>query len=183
VNAKNIRQPFLAAACLVLMALSACSQKTAQEKGVELATVKLDMATGVGDALQAKGSQAGEAVAGGVGTVIRGVERGVLKSGRTVVADPTLAAAGLKITKVQDTTAGNDKAHGLDAYVIAESPASGTLRVLVLDAMDKEIGRANVRIVRSADEAKYETVPFDPQVDLSAVRKVAFVFKPGSLDR
>jgi hypothetical protein len=181
VNTIKIWQLTLIGACVALAALSACSSKTAVEKGEELATTKLDMATGVGNALQAKGAEAGESVVGGVGTVIRGMERGVMKSGRSIVLDPALVAAGLKVTKVQDAAVDeSDKPHGLDAYVVSASAVSGTLRVLMFDAMDNEIGRASVKIDRNADEAKYETLPLDPQVDQSAIRKVAFVFKPGT---
>jgi len=56
-NANTSWQSTFLGACLAMAALTACSSKTAQEKGAEMATMKLDMATGIGDALQAKGRQ------------------------------------------------------------------------------------------------------------------------------
>lgn len=94
-------------------------------------------------------------------------------------SDPTLAGAGQQVTRIQDGTAGEDgKPHALEAYVVAESAASGTLRVLAYDAMNREIGRTQVRIERGADEARYEALPFDAQVAMGAVRKVGFTFRP-----
>ena len=167
-NAPRILVP-----CVLLLALCACSRQSAQEKGTALATDKLDLVTGIGNALETKGAAAGESITGGVGTVIRGVERGVMKSDRAIVADPTLAAAGLRVTSIQ-----GDAEHGLEAYVISDSDANGTLRVLAYDVMGREIGRASLRIKRGADEARCEGLPFDGAVRLGDVRKVAFVFKP-----
>lgn len=174
------------AACLIgiALALSACSRQTAQEKGTEMATEKLDIAIGVGDALQTKGAAAGESVAAGVGTVIKGLERGVLKSGREIVADKSLQAAGLSITRVQEAAPGDKPTHGFDAYVIASAPAAGTLRMLAFDALGKEIGRASVKVELGADASSYLSFPLAPQVSLGLVSKVAFAFqaadKPGA---
>jgi hypothetical protein len=176
-NANKTWPLLLALACVASMSLAGCSRKTALEKGTEMATAKLDMATGIGDALQAKGAAAGESVAGGIGTVIKGAERGVMKSGRTIDEDKTVAAAGLKITRVQDVPDGA-AAHGFDAYIVSDAAAKGTLRVLVFDALNREIGRTTIPIDRKAEEARYETVSLDAQVDRSAIRKIGFVFKP-----
>lgn len=176
----NTKPMSLAIAGMLLALLSACSEQTAQEKGKEMATEKIDIATGVGNALQDKGAEAGEAVANGVGVLFQGVEKGFMKSGRAIVADPSLASAGLTVTKIQDGTRGDTPS--LDAYVVATTAASGTLRALVFDATGQEIGRSTVRIERGADEAKYESVPFDAQVPLSQIRKVAFSFRPGAAD-
>jgi len=76
-----------------LVVLSACSGKTAREQGAELAGKKIDIVAGVGDQLQAKGAEAGESLTAGVGKVVKGIERGVLKSGRNVALDPAVAQA------------------------------------------------------------------------------------------
>ncbi|QJE01041.1 hypothetical protein HH212_14205 [Massilia forsythiae] len=170
--------PVLLSACLVCAVITACSAKTAEEKGAAMAGEKLDMATGIGNTLQQKGSRAGESIAGGVGVLIKGMEKGVMKSGRAIVVEPTLAMAGLKITRVQDSVdAQGAQPHSLDAYLVSDADVDGILQVSMFDALDREIGRASVRIARHANEAKYETVPLDVQVDRSAIRKLAFAFK------
>lgn len=178
-NTNKIGQRMLVGACI--LCLAACSSKTAQEKGAEMATTKLDMATGIGDTLQAKGGQAGESVLGGIGALAKGMERGWMKSGRSIVVDPTLAAAGLTVTKIQDADAGGAReAHGLSAYVVSTLPVKGTLRVLVFDAMNQEIGRTSVQLDRGADEAKYEILALDAEIKQFEIRKVAFAFKPAA---
>jgi hypothetical protein len=177
-KAHTVRYRYLIAAALALLALAACSHKTAEEKGAELAAEKIDMAKGMGDVLTAKGESAGEAVATGIGTVFKGIEKGVVRSGRAILMDASVDSAGLKITTVQDAKPGDDGiTHGLDVYIVANTDARGKLRVLLFDAMDKEIGRTSVEVHRTADEGKYQTVSLDPQVNLRAISKVAFTFK------
>lgn len=180
-HAKTSRQSTLIGVWLALAALTACSSRTAQEKGQEMATMKLDMATGIGDALQAKGAAAGESVASGAGEVIRGVERGLMRSGRTIVVDPTLASAGLNVTTVNDIVA--DRAGvplGLSAYVVSSASVKGVLHARMFDALNNEIGRVSLHIDRAPDEAKYEALLLDPLVKRSDIRKIAFAFKPGA---
>jgi hypothetical protein len=174
----SIRCRYVIPVAIALVAISACSQKTAAEKGAELAGDKVDMVKGVGDAFTAKGGSAGEAVALGIGTVFKGIEKGVVKSGRTISVDASVDQAGLKITNVQDAKPGGDGTdHGLDVYIVANKDASGKLRVLLFDATDREIGRTSVAVSRTADEGKYQTVSLDPQVKLAAISKVTFTFK------
>lgn len=133
------------------------------------------MAKGVGTALEAKGGQASEAVTTGLGSVFKGVEKGVSKSGRKIVPDDSVTKAGLKITRVQDAEA------GLDLYVIADAEAHGKLRVLAYDVLDNEIGRATVELARKADDAKYLHIPLDKEVPVSSISRLAISFKPVDL--
>lgn len=163
----------------IVLALSACSQKSAEQVGKDMATEKIDIAKGIGTAMQEKGAAAGESVTRGAGNVIKGMERGILQSGRAIEVDASLAASGLQITTIQNSDPGkNGKTHGLDAYVIAGKASNGTLKVLVFDALDHEIGRASVPLVRATDEAKYQRIPFEEQVSLSAISKAKFSFEP-----
>lgn len=180
-NANQSWQPTLIGVCLALAALAACSSRTVQEKGTDMATEKLDFATGIGNALQATGTEAGESVIGGAGHVVRGVERGPMRSGRGIVVDPTLATAGLDVTTVNDLV--GDRAGvplGLSAYVVSSAAAKGVLHVQMFDALNNEIGRTSVHIDRAADDAKYEALLLDPLVKRSSIRKIAFAFKPGA---
>lgn len=164
----------------LLAALAACDDRTAEEKGAAMASEKIGMAQGIGDALEAKGGKASEALTTGIGSVFKGIEKGVDKSGRSIAVDDTLAQAGLKITTVQNALA-DDKhtTHGLDLYVVADANVRGKLRVLAFDSLDREIGRANVELVRAADEANYLRVPMGEQVSLSSISKVTVSFRSG----
>ncbi len=169
----------LIAGFTALFAIAGCSQKTAEEKGAEMATEKLDVAKGIGGAMEAKGAQAGEAVVAGVGTVFKGFEQGTNKLRAGVVADDSLAKSGLKITRMQPSGAETyDNVHALDLYVIADAPAKGKLRVLAMDVSGNEIGRSTVALEREGDEAKYLKVDFDEQVKLANLGKVMVSYKP-----
>jgi hypothetical protein len=186
VKLKSFQESRIVAVVGVVVILAGCSRQSAQEKGAEMASTKIDMVAGVGEAMQAKGGKAGELVAAGVGTIFHGVERGAMQSGRAIAADSTLKMAGLSITKVQDATAKEGNVpHAFDVYVIATPPAAGTLRMFVYDALGGEIGRSQARVDLATDAAKYHTFALDPQVELSAVRKLSFTFaadgsKPGT---
>ena len=169
---------FLLVCCAFALGVSACSRKSAEEKGVEMATEKLDMAKGIGSALEQKGSDAAESITTGVGNVVKGIGKGVEKSGRTIAVKDSIARAGLKITKVQDASTPTDgtAVHGLEAYVISDADARGKLRVIAYDILDKEIGRAKIDLVSSADDAKYVPIPLDAQVKIDSIVKVEFDF-------
>lgn len=108
--------------------------------------------------------------------MVKGIERGVMKAGREIVADPSVRAAGLSITKVQDAVAEGTGANGLDAYIIAKAPAAGTLRMFVYDALGNEIGRSSINIDLDADASKYQTFALDSQIAVKSVNKVGFTF-------
>jgi hypothetical protein len=173
----GLRRTAIGATCLLLGALCACTPKSAQEKGAQMAGEKIDVVTGIGDALTNKGGKAAESIATGVGTVVEGVERGATKVGRKVSVDPSLAAAGLTVTMVQDSAAaGADAAHSLQAYVVAKTAVTGNLRMFAYDVLSREIGRSSVPVVLSSDDAKYIGLPLDKQVALRAVARVGFTF-------
>lgn len=163
----------------LVLCVSACSQKTAEEKGKELATEKIDMAKGIGVALQEKGGAAAESVAGGVGNVFKGLEKGFVKAGKKIVSDPSIESAGLQITRIQESLHGeNGKMHGLDAYILSKAPAKGKLKVIVYDIQEKEIGRTSIEVDSQADEGKYYSIALDKKIDLNAISSVAFDYKP-----
>lgn len=164
---------------LILAGLTGCDDRTAEQKGAAMANEKIDMAKGIGTAMEAKGGQASEAVATGIGTVFKGIEKGIEKSGTKLVVDESLTKAGLTVTTVQNAIADQKhKAHGMEMYVASELEARGKLRVLAYDSLDREIARVSVDLVRAADEAKYLRVPMEPQLSLASISKVALSFKP-----
>lgn len=167
------------AACLLAAVLCACSSKSAEEKGADMAGEKIDMVTGIGNALTDKGGKAAESIASGVGTVVKGVERGALKVGRKLNVDASLARAGLSVTRVQDTATSGDDKHGMLAYVVASAKVQGNLRMLAYDALGREIGRASVPVSFGGDDAAYVGLSLDQHVVLSDVVAVRFGFAPG----
>ena len=161
-----------------LLALSACDGKTAREHGADLAGKKIDIVAGVGDQLQAKGAEAGESLTTGVGKVVKGIERGVLKSGRNVALDPAVSKAGLEINQVTDANAQAATGHALEAYVIANNTAAGKLQLFAYDALDREIGRASTPLAMAAGESKYVSFPIDAQVSLGSISRVRIAYAP-----
>lgn len=186
-NASITHKLVLTAAMIALGALAGCDDRTAEQKGKDLATEKLDVATGIGTALEQKGSTAGEAVVTGLGNVMKGMEKGVNKSGRKLVSDESVTKAGLKITKVQDAPSEpveeGKKASGpaLDVYIVGDADAEGKLRVIMYDVMDQEIGRASMQVSRKADEGKYQRIELDPQLERTAIARLNFDFKPSAV--
>jgi hypothetical protein len=178
-NPSSIHRLFLVTGFVALGLLSACDKRTAQEKGNDLATEKLDVATGIGNALEKSGGEAGQAVATGLGKVINGVDVGINKSsGRKIAADDSIAKAGLKITKVQDSLpTEKDKAQGLELYIVADAAAKGKLKVVAFDVLDNEIARTSIDLVRAEDQGEFQKVKLDERVMLSAISKVAVSFK------
>jgi hypothetical protein len=175
-----MRTPFVLLTCALL--LTACSQQTAEEKGVALATEKIDTVKGVGAALEAKGSAAAESLAAGLGQVKNGVERGIERSGRSLELQPTMAAAQLHVSRVQAATppaagASSPAPHGLEAYLVAKAPAQGTLRVYALDVMGQELGRTKVPLDLASNDAKYQLLPFEPNVKLDEIKSLRFDFE------
>ena len=161
-----------------LTLLCACSRQSAEVRGMAMATDKIDIAKGVGEAMQRKGEAAGEAVLTGMGQVFNGPARGTAKSGREIVLEPTMHTAGLSVSAVQEPPADAEAPrNALNAYVIATAAARGQLRAHAYDASGKEIGRASVYLSRQADEARYVLVPFDEQVHLEQIKKITFQFK------
>lgn len=186
-NASITHKLVVTAAMIAFGALAGCDDRTAEQKGKDLATEKLDVATGIGTALEQKGSTASEAVVTGLGNVMKGMEKGVNKSGRKLVSDESVTKAGLKITKAQDAPSEpveeGKKASGpaLDVYIVGDADAEGKLRVIMYDVMDQEIGRASVQLSRKADEGKYQRIELDPQLERTAISRLNFDFKPSAI--
>ena len=180
-SAHITKKLFIATAVMALAALTGCDDRTAEEKGKDLATEKLDAATGIGTALEEKGTKAGESIVTGLGNVVKGFEKGVNKSGRTLVSEDSVTKAGLEITKVQDAVAAADEKPAIEVYILSKADAEGKLRVIMYDVMDKEIGRTSVQLSRKADDGKYQRIEVDAQLDRSAISKLTFDFKPSAV--
>lgn len=170
----------IALAAMIVSALCACSQKSAQELAADAAGKKVDIVAGVGDALQQKGEKAAESLATGLGSVVHGVGRGTLKSARKIDMDSSLASAGLNVTSVKDGAGAStpQDAHAIEAYLVAGKPVDGTLRMVAYDLLEREIGRSSAKVSLAGDQAAYVALPLAPQVEMSDVARVAFKFIP-----
>lgn len=163
-----------------LIGLGGCSRKTAEEKGAALAQEKVDLVKGIGGVLEKHGGTTGESIAHGAGETLAGLGRGFERSfGRTIASSPALELAGLKVSKVQDTSPAGDKpAHGIDVYVIAGKSVAGTLQIIALDHLRNEIARTGIPVQYAAGDGRYETIRLDERVNLSSIGTVSFDFLP-----
>lgn len=176
--------------CGLALLAAGCSRQSAEDKAKEMATEKIDMAKGIGDVLQDKGTAAAESVTTGVGKVLRGVERGVEKSSRQVVLSESAQKAGLQATKVQLADAGTGPAssdaaqsaagHAIDVYLVTSHDVAGTLKVRALNALEQEIARAKLPIKQSADDGRYARIPMPEQLDVQAVSTLEIDFAPAA---
>ncbi len=176
-----MKRNFLGRAALlasVLLLVSACDKRTAEEKGNDLASEKIGIVQGIGNALKEKGAEASEAVTDGVSSVFKGVEKGVVRATDTQIELSEAAkTAGIEISTVQAMDKEGKESHGLDVYILANQALEGKLRAIFYDALGKEIGRASKDIKRAPEEAKYEALTIEKQINLASINKVSFDFK------
>ena len=164
----------VALACMTVLTLMSCSRQTAEEKGKALATEKIDMVKGIGDALQEKGSQAAESVTHGAGVVFQGAGKGFDKALEwNFSSGEALTKAGLSISRVQRNS---DK--GVDAYVIASSDANGVLSMVAFDAAKREVARVRLELKIDAKDARYETFTVDSRTPVAMISELTFDFEP-----
>lgn len=167
----------VALACMSVLALIGCSRQTAEEKGKALATEKIDMVKGIGDALQEKGSQAAESVTHGAGTVFQGAGKGFDKAFEWKFSSTeALAKAGLSISRVQ-----RHADSGVDTYLIATDAAEGTLSMVAFDVAKREVARVRLDVKIDAMDARYETFPLDGRTPVAMISELSFDFRPKPL--
>jgi hypothetical protein len=165
----------LVVACVV--GLSACSRKTAEEKGAEMAKEKIDLVKGIGGVLEEHGSVAAESVAHGTGEVMSGLESGFEKSfGRRIVSSPALSDAGITVSKVQDAAMQDKPVHGIDVYVVADKDVAGKLKLIARDKRKNELARTSLPVKFAAGDGRYETIELDSRVALNEVAEISFDF-------
>ncbi|HVO10445.1 MAG TPA: hypothetical protein VMX54_06780 [Vicinamibacteria bacterium] len=78
------------------------------------------------------------------------------------------------LTKTVARSLGGDaRGKGFTVYLIAAKALTGDLVARAFDKEGQEIGRTRVRIELAADDAKYVTFSFDPEMDANLVAKYA----------
>ncbi len=166
--------PFL----FLLSQISGCSQQTAEEKGKALATEKIDLVKGVGEALKEKGGQAAESVAQGTGELLQGADRGFSKAfDWKLSSGPGLSAAGLSVSRVQQSPSSTG---AVDAYLVATRDAEGVLLMLAFDAQKQEMARVKVDLKMAAGEGRYQTLALDERTPVKSIREVSFELLPAA---
>jgi hypothetical protein len=163
------------------VALSACSKQTAEEKGKELATEKIDLVKGVGEALKDKGGQAAESVAHGTGEVLQGMEKGFSNAFDWKLTNgPGMTAAGLAISRVQPASSSVGAGNKVDTYVTAARDSEGALLMIAYDARKREMARARINLKIAAGEGRYETFVLDERTPVKSIREVSFELLPAA---
>ena len=139
-----------------------------------------DAASAAAGATKAVAGKAGHAVGEHVGTFFAAVGEGVEQSVcdyQTRIDDPMLEAAGVSVTLVRRVT-GDDRAPALSLYLLNGRPVAGTLRVRLLAADGREIGRGEAALDRAADGAGYVRVPVPADTPSELVRTVSLSLVP-----
>lgn len=161
---------------LIVLNLHACSRQTAEEKGKALATEKIDLVKGVGDALNEKGKQAAESVAQGAGRVVQGVDEGFGKAFEWQLSNSaSMEKAGLKVFRAEP---GPESEHSVNAYIVASGAASGSLSMIAYDPVRREVARTRAGISMEAGSGRYETLFLDKRTPMRAIREIEFDFQP-----
>lgn len=167
-------------AVVVATVLSGCSRQTAEEKGRALATEKIDLVKGVGEALKEKGGQAAESVAQGTGQVLQGVGQGFDKAFEWKLTNGAgMEKAGLAVTRVGQGSSSDGKKHEVNAYLVTTREAAGMLSMIAYDSVGRETARASVNMQVGANQGRYETLVLDERTPTDSIREVTFDFHPG----
>lgn len=160
--------------------LLGCSRQTAEEKGKELATEKIDLVKGVGEALKEKGAQAAESLAHGTGNVLQGAGDGFDKAFEwKLTSGSGLGRAGLSVPRVSKAASHVSNGSAIDVYVVAEREAVGTLSLTAYDVKHREVARTGVALKITTNSGSYETMVLDERVPVNTIREIAFDFMPG----
>lgn len=159
---------------ILLGLLPACSQKTAEEKGKEMADEKIGMVKGIGESLKAGGKQAAESMAHGAGNTVQGIGAGMEASSSIAFkTSAELAQSGLGVSRIQwDSTP--DAANGvvMNAYMNASKEAKGRATLFAYTKDNVEVGRTSHEINMAAGSAAYENFTFDKRTPRGSIAYV-----------
>lgn len=172
-----IRNIFITA--MIVTTTLACSKQTAEEKGKEMATEKIDMVKGIGDALVEKGNTAAESLSHGTGKVLQGTQSGFDKAfSWKANLGAGMQQAGLDVTQLQRNTSDAAIRNRFDVYFVANQNALGTVQVIAYDQNQKELARVKHELNIQAQDARYETLALDERVPMENISAVSFEFFP-----
>lgn len=127
---------------------------------------------------QGPAKKAGRAVGKTVTDFATGVGSGIDK-GLEVEVELSQPVGELGLSKTVSKNVGiDDREKGIAVYFISERPAAIRLVAKALNEAGQEIGRSAVNAEFTADDAKYVTFRFDPEMDRQMVRKYVIDAKP-----
>jgi hypothetical protein len=176
----RLRTPALTI-CITALMLGACSQKTAEEKGKEMATEKIDLVKGIGDAVTSKGGQAAESLAQGAGVILQGAGKGLDKAMAWKISEGAgLRTAGLSVTRLQAGAPSEAASKALDAYVVANKNVTGVMQLIAYDVNQRELARVRKELSIQAGDGRYEALPLDVRTDVNAIHSASVDFTPAS---
>lgn len=135
--------PRIAAMLLLLLGSVSCDKRTAEEKGRDLASEKLDMAKGVADVVKEKGGGLGKTAGQGVGDLIKGVGSGVkdvVNPPVTVELEKSAAEAGFTVNRANES-GGEVDARMIEVYGAFAKPFRGRLELRAFDEKGAELGQ------------------------------------------
>lgn len=164
---------------MIATATLACSKQTAEEKGKEMATEKIDLVKGIGDALVEKGSTAAESLSQGTGKVLKGTQSGFDKAfAWKADLGASMQQAGLDVTQLQRNHSDATLKNRFDVYFVANQNALGTVQMIAYDQNQKELARVRHELNLQAQDARYETLALDERVPVEKIASVTFEFFP-----
>ena len=164
--------------------LSAAAEK-AKHAAARAADATWDAASRAADATKDAAAKTGRAVGEHAGNFFSGVGEGIE---RAIVAydvdlsDPSLAPVGASVNIVRHITEHNSKTRKDDdfllVYFLNQSPAEGTLRLVLRAADSREIGRSELPVALPADSAAYLRFPLSRDLPTDLVRTVSISLLP-----
>jgi len=161
--------------CSALLA-GACEEKTAEERGAEMAQEKLDLVKGAAGVLDQQGNAVGETAGRGVGDALKGIGSGLKDVVFAQVPVKLAAGAAESGITVGKATEG-DNAGGkrmVNVYLTFAKPFDGRLRLRAFEAGDVETGRADAidgNVHRKAGDGGGFAFAFDETVRLSKLER------------
>jgi hypothetical protein len=114
------------------------------------------------------GSKVGETLTDFASGVGKGVDKQMAVN---VELSKAVADQGVSKTVAKSTGLDHPNAKGISIYLIASKAFKSKLVARALDKDGQEIGRSTSDVDLAADDAKYVTFQFDPQMDTQLVEK------------
>lgn len=126
------------------------------------------MGCGKGGGAKNAGQKMGETFTDFTSGVGKGIDKRLEVS---VELSDALADFGVRKTVSKSTVLDRGQKKGITVYLIAREPVKLSLTGKAQNEEGDEIGRSKVTVEFAADDAKYVTFPFDPEMDSQLVHK------------
>jgi hypothetical protein len=137
-----MRQLWVMKLALVSCLVTACDQRTPEEKGKDYANEKLGFVEGAAQVLKEKGNSLGQTAGKGLTELVKGVGSGVKDVVNPPVnaqLSPEVAALGLTIEHASEAS-GDGDARLIEANIKFAKPFRGKLTARAFDDQGKELG-------------------------------------------